>query len=145
MTRTARSRANALSALDADDVFIALLIAAMDASGHVSVEEAARAHNIIWSTRRFRHRSGERVGRTIERMKSLIETHGASAVLEASSRKIPARLRPAVFALAADLTLADGRMERSEARFLRALAANLGLKKIVVDTILRVIRIKNSA
>ena len=145
MTQTARSRANRVSALDADDVFIALLIAAMDASGHVSAEEAARAHNIIWSTRRFRHRSGERVGRKIERMKSLIETHGASVVLETSVRQIPARLRPAAFAIAADLTLADGRMERSEARFLRGLAAELKLKKDVADDILRVIRIKNSA
>ena len=145
MTQTARSRANPVSALDADDVFIALLIAAMDASGHVSAEEAARAHNIIWSTRRFRHRSGERVGRKIERMKSLIETHGASAVLETSVRQIPARQRPAAFAIAADLTLADGRMERSEARFLRGLAAELKLKKDVADDILRVIRIKNSA
>ena len=144
MTQTARSRANPVSALDADDVFIALLIAAMDASGHVSAEEAARAHNIIWSTRRFRHRSGERVGRKIERMKSLIETHGASVVLETSVRQIPARLRPAAFAIAADLTLADGRMERSEARFLRGLAAELKLKKDVADDILRVIRIKNS-
>ena len=77
-------------------------------------------------------------------MKSLIEAHGASAVLETSARKIPARLRPAAFAIAADLTLADGRMERSEARFLRALAADLRLQKDVADAILRVIRIKNS-
>jgi tellurite resistance protein len=145
VTPKATRRADALSGLDADDAFIALLIAAMDASGHVSAEEAARAHNIIWSMRRFRHRSGERVGRTIERMKSSIETHGASAVLEASARKIPARLRPAAFAIAVDVTLVDGRMERSEGRFLRALAADLGLKKSVADAILQVIRIKNGA
>ena len=133
-----------MSALDTDDAFIALLIAAMDASGHVSVEELARAHNIIWSTRRFRHRSGERVGRKIERMKSLIEARGAAAVLQSSGRKIPARMRPAVFAIAADLTLADGRMTHAEARFLRTLAADLGLQKSVTDDIVRVIRIKNS-
>jgi tellurite resistance protein len=145
MTATGRRRANALSALDADDAFIALLIAAMDASGHVSAEEAARAHNIIWSMRRFRHRSGERVGRSIERMKSTIEMHGAPAVLRASARRIPRRLRSAAFAIAADLTLVDGRMERSEARFLRALAADLGLQKSVADAVLKVIRIKNTA
>ena len=140
-----RRRASALSTLDADDAIIALLLAAMDASGHVSPEEAARAHNIIWSMRRFRHRSGERVGRTIERMKSLIETHGASAVIGASAGRIPRRLRSAAFAIAADLTLVDGRMERSEARFLRALAADLGLKGSIADTVLQVIRLKNSA
>jgi tellurite resistance protein len=117
----------------------------MDASGHVSAEEASRAHNIIWSMRRFRNRSGERVGRTIERMKSLIESHGAPAVIEASARHIPRRLRSAAFAVAADLTLVDGRMERSEARFLRALAEDLGLKASIADTILQVIRLKNGA
>ncbi len=68
MTRPLKRRPDAFSKLDADDAFIALLIAAMDASGHVSAEEAARAHNIIWSMRRFRHRSGDTVGRKIERM-----------------------------------------------------------------------------
>jgi tellurite resistance protein len=145
LIRQGRRRADAASTRDADDAFIALLIAAMDASGHVSAEEAARAHNIIWSMRRFRRRSGERVGRMIERVKASIETHGAPAVLKSSARKIPARLRPAAFAVAVDLTLADGRMERSEARFLRGLAADLGLRKSVVDAVLEVIRIKNSA
>jgi hypothetical protein len=78
-------------------------------------------------------------------MKAAIETHGASAVLEASARKIPARLRPAAFALAVDLTLVDGKMEPSEARFLRRLAADLGLPKRIADAVLQVIRIKNSA
>ena len=66
MTPPIRRPASAMSALNADDAFIALLIAAMDASGHVAADEAARAHNIIWSMRRFRHRSGERVGRRID-------------------------------------------------------------------------------
>jgi tellurite resistance protein len=145
VTRPGRRRADPATTRDADDAFVALLIAAMDASGHVSAEEAARAHNIIWSMRRFRHRSGERVGRMIERVKALIEAQGAAAVLESSARKIPARLRLTAFALAVDLTLADGRMERTEARFLRALAADLGLKKPVVDAGLEVMRIKNSA
>ena len=111
--------------LDAADAFIALLIAAMDASGHVSAEEAARAHNIIWSMRRFRHRSGETVGRKIERMRTLVETDGASSVIGAAARQMPTRLRQSAFAVAADLVLVDGRMERLEGRFLRGLAVDL--------------------
>lgn len=131
--------------LDADDAFIAVLIGAMDASGHVSAEEAARAHNIIWSTRRFRHRDGDDVGRRIERTKTLIEQHGVSPVIEAGARKIPPRLRPAAFAVAADLVLVDGRMERAEGRFLRQLGSDLGLRSEVAKNILTVLRIKNSA
>jgi tellurite resistance protein len=143
--RSLKHRSDAVSKLDADDAFIALLIAAMDASGHVSAEEAARAHNIIWSMRRFRNRSGDTVGRRIERMRTLVENYGASSVIDAAARKIPNRLRGAAFAVAADLVLVDGRMERSEARFLRQLAADLGLDWQTAKNILDVIRLKNSA
>jgi tellurite resistance protein len=134
-----------LPGLDTDDAFIALLIAAMDASGHVSAEEAARAHHIIWSMRRFRNRSGETVGRKIERMRALIERHGASRVIEASAKKIPTRLRGAAFAIATDLVLADGRLERAERQFLRRFADHLRLLPETANNILEVIRIKNSA
>jgi tellurite resistance protein len=140
-----KRRPDILSRLDADDAFIALLIAAMDASGHVSAEEAARAHNIIWSTRRFHHRSGETVGRKIERMRALVETHGAAPVIGAAARQIPPRLRGAAFAVAADLVLVDGRMERLEGRFLRQLAVDLGLERHTAKSILDVKRLKNSA
>jgi tellurite resistance protein len=143
--RSPRRRPVGMDKLDADDAFIALLIAAMAASGHVSPEEAARAHNIIWSMRRFRHRSGETVGRKIERMRTLVETHGISSVIEAGAGRIPSRLRPAAFAVAADLVLVDGRMERLEGQFLRRLAEDLGLDRQAAKSILDVIRLKNSA
>jgi tellurite resistance protein len=145
VTKLLKGRPRAVSKLDADDAFIALLIAAMDASGHVSAEEAARAHNIIWSMRRFRHRSGDTVGRKIERMRTLVEKHGASPVIEAAARQIPKRLRGPAFAVAADLVLVDGRMERLEGRFLRQLAADLGLDRQTAKSILDVIRLKNGA
>ena len=145
MTTPLKRRPDAFSKLDADDAFIALLIAAMDASGHVSAEEAARAHNIIWSMRRFRHRSGDTVGRKIERMRTLVEKHGASPVIAAAARQIPKRLRGAAFAVAADLVLVDGRMARLEGRFLRQLAADLGLERHTAKSILDVMRLKNSA
>jgi tellurite resistance protein len=144
MTRFPSSRTR-VSSLDADDAFIALLIGAMDASGHVSAEEAARAHNIIWSMRRFRRRDGDEVGRRIQRIKELIEEYGAVSVIEAVARKIPPRFRAAAFAVAADLVLVDGKMERAETRFLRQLASHLGLRNSRAGSILDVLRIKNSA
>lgn len=145
IVRPSPTRRSGVDKLDADDAFIALLIAAMDASGHVSAEEAARAHNIIWSMRRFRHRSGETVGRKIGRMRTLVEKHGTVSVIHAAARQIPSRLRPAAFAVATDLVLVDGRMERLEGRFLRQLAADLGLDGQAAKNILDVIRLKNSA
>lgn len=145
MTTLLKRRPDAFSKLDADDAFIALMVAAMDASGHVSAEEAARAQNIIWSMRRFRHRSGDTVGRKIERMRTLVGKQGALPVTEAAARQIPTRLRAGAFAVAADLVLVDGRMDRLEGRFLRQLAVELGLERPTARSILDVMRLKNSA
>jgi tellurite resistance protein len=145
MTRSLERHPDAFGKLDADDAFIALLIAAMDASGHVSAEEASRAHNIIWSMRRFRHRSGDTVGRKIDRMRTMVEKHGTSRVIEAAARHIPKQLRGAAFAVAVDLVLVDGRVERLEGRFLRELAADLGLQRQTAKSILDVMRLKNGA
>jgi hypothetical protein len=65
----------ALRALELDEALMALFIGAMDANGHVAREELARAHHLIWSTRRFRRKSGETVGRLIDRMKRFLEQH----------------------------------------------------------------------
>jgi tellurite resistance protein len=94
--------------LDLDEALIALFIGAMDANDHVAREELARAHHLIWSTKRFRRKSGETVGRVIARMKKLLEEQDPSAVMEAAARSIPAKLRPSAFAIVADLLLADG-------------------------------------
>lgn len=139
----APARPRGAKKLDADEAFLALLIAAMDASGHASAAEAARAHNIIWSMGRFRRRSGETVGRKIDRARQLVEEHGASSVIAASARTIPAKLRTSAFAVAADLVLVDGRMDRREGRFLEQLAGWLGLDRETARGILNVMRMKN--
>src|SRR4051812_48230431 len=97
--------------LDLDEALIGLLIGAMDANHHVAREELARAHHLIWSTKRFRRKSGETVGRLIDRMKRLLEDHESVIVMEAAARAIPARLKPAAYAVVADLLLADGKID----------------------------------
>ena len=61
----------------------------MNANDHMAREELARAHHLIWSTRRFRRKSGETVGRLIERMKRLLEEHEPEAVM---ASRAPPRL-----------------------------------------------------
>ncbi|HUF47338.1 MAG TPA: tellurite resistance TerB family protein [Vicinamibacterales bacterium] len=140
-----RRQADPLRVRDGDDAFIALVIAAMDASGHVSAEEAARAHDIIWATRRFRRRSGEVVDRRIDRMRQMLGTRGPTALIEAAARQLAVRDRLAAFAVAADIVLVDGRMARAESAFLTRLARLLGLDADAARNIRNVIRIKNSA
>ena len=141
MKRGARRRGG----LTVDQAVIAVLIAAMDANQHVSPEEAARAHHIIWSMRRFRRKSGETVDRLIETIRDRIEEDGMSAVLQQAARTIPARLRPSAFAVAVDLMLADTKLEREERQFVTRLATALKVRAALADDILRVMLIKNGA
>ena len=131
--------------LTLDQAFIGLLIAAMDANRHVSREEAARAHHIIWSMKRFRRKSGETVGRLIEKMRVFVGSHGSAATIDAACRVIPRQLRPAAFALSADLVLADGRIEPAEQRFLVAVADRLGLTTAARNRLRDAMLVKNSA
>jgi len=105
--------------LTLDEAVIALFIGAMNANDHVAADEAARAHHLIWSTRRFRRRSGDAVGKLIQDMRVLVEESGAEAVVARVVRAIPARLRAPAFAVVVDLLLADGKLDGPERRFLR--------------------------
>ena len=129
--------------LKLDEALIALFIGAMNANGHVAREELARAHHLIWSTRRFRRKSGETVGRLIDRMKSLLEVREAGVVMDVAARTIPARLRPSAFALVADLLLADGKIDPQERRFLLRLAANFKIDSRMASQAIGVMLAKN--
>lgn len=131
--------------LDVDSALLALLIGAMNANDHVSPEEGARAQHIIWSMRRFRRKSGETVDRGVDRMRQLVEQHGASPVIAAAAKAIPPRLRQSAYAVATDLVLADGKMEPTERRFLDDLGTQLGLDRNTSRNIVEVMLIKNGA
>jgi len=127
-----------------DEALVALFLAAMNANGHVAREELARAHHLIWSTRRFRRKSGETVGRLIDRMKRLLEEADEPAtVMDAAARAIPARLRPSAFAVLADLLLADGKIDARERRFLQRLAAGFRMRAGAATQIVNAMLIKN--
>jgi tellurite resistance protein len=140
--RPSRKRSPAKK-LTTDQALVALFIAAMDANGHVSREELARAQHLIWSTRQFRRKSGERVGALIDRMRTRVEEQGSSTVVRAAAAAIPRRLRAASFAVVADLLLADGTLDARERRFLHGLAADLGMDGQSARQIVDVILLKN--
>jgi tellurite resistance protein len=128
---------------DLDRALIVLFIGAMDANRHVAPGEAARAQHLIWSSRRFRRKSGETVGKLIQDMRAQYEQGDADAVMDAAVTAIPARLRPPTFAVVADLLLADGKMEPRERRFLDRLGSKLEIEPETVRQVVEVILIKN--
>ena len=144
MVDNARSaRRRRVKRLELDEALIALFIGAMNANDHVAREELARAHHLIWSTKRFRRKSGETVGRLIDRMKRLLEEQEPAAVMEAGARGIPAKLRPSAFAIVADLLLADGKIDARERRFLHRLAVDLNIRSRVARQLIDAMLVKN--
>jgi hypothetical protein len=144
MSSTIRHTA-AIPTFNADEAFIGLVICAMEANGHTAPSEAARAEHIVWSMGRFRHRSGAVVGSLIAEMKAIVGDGDPAQILDAVCRAIPANLRQSAFAIAADVTLVDGRLERAERAFLAAAARSLQLSEPAAGSILDVIREKNRA
>jgi tellurite resistance protein len=143
MKKTGSRRRQRFRKLELDEAFIALFIGAMNANRQVTPEEAARAHHLIWSTRRFRRKSGETVGRLIDRMKVLLEDQAAQVVIDAAARTIPARQRASAFALVTDLLLADGKVDTQERRFLQRLSADLQIPRGTARQIVEVMLVKN--
>jgi hypothetical protein len=115
----------------------------MDANRHVAREELAPAHHLIWSTKRFRRKSGEAVGRVIDRMKRLIEEQEPSAVMAAAAGAIPAKLRPSAFAVVADLLLAGGTIDARERKFLQHLAVDFNIEARVARQVIEAMLVKN--
>ena len=142
VNRTRRAQ-SPIKRLELDEALIALFIGAMNANDHVAREELARGHHLIWSTKRFRRKSGETVGRLIDRMKKLLEEQEPAAVMEVAARGIPAKLRPSAFAIVADLLLADGKIDARERKFLRRLAVDFNIRARVANQIIEAMLVKN--
>ena len=127
-----------------DQAIIAVLIGSMMANDHVSPEESERAHHITWSMRRFRRRSGDTVGRLIESVRQRIVADGPAVTVSQASKVIPSSIRPSVLAVAADLMLVDGTLQRQERQFLGELARQLKIAPALSLQIVKAISIKNS-
>jgi tellurite resistance protein len=126
-----------------DRALIALFIGAMNANGVVARDEAARAHHLIWSTRRFRRKSGDTVGKLIQDVRARLERDDADVAIDRAARQLPARLRQPAFAVLADLLLADGRMDAQERRFLARIGSQLKIEPGAAQQVIEVVLLKN--
>jgi tellurite resistance protein len=143
-TRRVVRRPRRSNVLTLDQAIIAVLVGSMMANGHVAPEESERAHHITWSMRRFRRRSGDTVGRLLGRVRDRIGTDGVAAVVQQASKVLPAAMRPSVLAVAADLVLVDGTLQRQERQFLSELSRQLKIAPALSLQILKAISIKNA-
>jgi hypothetical protein len=103
----------------------AVLVAAISADGSFGVEEASRLRNILATSRLFDTAVEAGDVDVVERALQVLTTHGVEPVLNACRAAIRPDLRPTVLAAAADLVLADGRVDGGEKAFIARLRAAL--------------------
>ena len=113
--------------LSADQAFIALIIAAMEADDNAAAAEAARADRLVHAMPRFRTHTRASIGRMVERMKRYVGETDNATVIGTAARAIPSRSRASALRVVADIVLGDERLRRAEAPFVFQVAAALGL------------------
>lgn len=131
--------------LSCADAMAAVLVGSVAADGLLREEESTRLNEALAATRWVRGAGDERVDDVRDRCLELITRCGLRSVLSACASAIPPDLRPTMFALAADLVLADGRLGDRENTFLGTLQNVMGIDDELTRKIVDVMLIKNRA
>ncbi len=124
------------------EAYMALLLAAAGADGHLGEEER---YWLLWICRRSRvlsHLSTEALAAANE---SVIQRHrNGENVLQDAADSLPGDLVPPVFAHCCQLALADSELQPAESRFLQELARALKIPEADATKILEVMLIAAS-
>lgn len=110
------------SRLSSDEALIALMITAMEASGHAAPAEAARAQELVRLMPQFRRHARPVIGRIIERMKAYVHDHDDDAIIAAACAAIAPEDRAAAVMTVIAVLMSDHRLQRAESAFLLKLS-----------------------
>jgi tellurite resistance protein len=127
------------------DAVVAVLVGCAAVDGVLRAEEAGRLNEVLTSSRWILESGVEATAGATTRALNLIADHGLPAVLTACAEAIPAELRATTFALAIDLTLADGRLGSRENTLIDQLQQALRIEDDLARKIIEVLLIKNRA
>lgn len=129
--------------LTVPEAIASLLVAAITIDGMVDTEEAVRIGDLLGTSHVLRQAGNGSMERLADRAIALLTEHGLPAILTGCAKAIPSDLRPTVFALAADLALADGRIADREKAFIDELQVVLQIDEATAVKIIEVLLIKN--
>lgn len=107
--------------LSRDEALIALIIAAMESSGHVAPVEAARAAVLVRLLPQLRKHARLVIDRMVQRMKAYVRDHDNDAIIDAAWVAIPPADRAAAVMTVIAVLMSDHRLQRAESAFLMKL------------------------
>ncbi|KER09176.1 MAG: hypothetical protein HY22_13280 [[Candidatus Thermochlorobacteriaceae] bacterium GBChlB] len=129
--------------LSASDSFAAIALVAVAADGQVSPEENQQLTNTLTRMKLYEGWSKEQFSAMLKRINGVMRRLGVSGLIAEAARSISPDLKETVFAVASDLTLADGAVEEPEKRFLNHLQSELGIANETATKIVEVMVLKN--
>ncbi|BCS32575.1 hypothetical protein TBR22_A17890 [Luteitalea sp. TBR-22] len=116
-----------------------LLVAAVAADGALAPTEKVRLDGLLASMRLFRDVTPEHLQALLSAAVDLVGREPIEDVLTACAAVVPEPLRPALFALAVELVLVDGRIADGEKRLIdqlqRALAVDEAWAAACIDVL----------
>ena len=125
------------------EAIASLLVAAIAVDGAVGADEAIRIDDVLSTSRLLRQGGNGSTQALANRAIVLLTEYGLPAVLTGCAKVIPSDLRATAFALATDLTLADGRIGDREKAYLDELQGVLQIDDATAEKIVEVLLIKN--
>ena len=129
--------------LTKEEAFAAVALSAVAADGVITEEEANGLVLGLIRMKLYRGYNGNQMGAILNKCINIIKKEGLDALMAKAKEGLPAELTETAFAVAADLTLADGEIANEEKKFLEKIQVSLGVPEDKAVTIIEVMLIKN--
>jgi tellurite resistance protein len=129
--------------LNKEEAFAAVSLAAVAADGEITEEEARGLITSLLRMKLYEQFNDKQMSAMFKKLVGIIKNQGVDALVTSSKEILPADLRETAFALAADLTLADGVLAKGEKDILTKIQESLGVPEDKAANIIEVMLIKN--
>ncbi|MGB3533037.1 MAG: tellurite resistance TerB family protein [Microcoleaceae cyanobacterium] len=125
------------------EAFAAIALTAVAADGYVTGSETQIINTTLSRMQLFSEYSEEEKRSMIDRLFCQIQQQGYDTLMTAAIAQLPGNLKETVFAIATDITLADGELSEEEENLLNALYSSLEISEEMATKIIDVMLIKN--
>lgn len=129
--------------LNPAEAVAAITLVTVASDGHLSTEEINSVWTILSRMQMFRSYSTDVMGRMFNKLAGILNRQGIDVLLQLAKASLPYELGPTVFAIAADLALADGTVTSEEEELLEKLYQLLEVPHETAVQIIQVMAIKN--
>jgi tellurite resistance protein len=129
--------------LNKEESFAAITLAAVAADGYISEEEGRGIITGLARMKLFENYNPNKMGSMFNKLIGIIKNQGIESLVTLSKENLPQELRETAFAVATDLALADGTMDKSEQDILTKIQQTLGVPEETAIKIIEVMLIKN--